>query len=83
VQIFRPKPVSYGFPTDVQQRAAETIDYLMERLPARPLTVKGAQTRSCSLSVLVMETAEQVASVHSAWVIVAQDGQLGRRIWPL
>jgi hypothetical protein len=30
-----------------------------------------------------METAEQVASVHSASVILAQDGQLGRRIWRL
>jgi hypothetical protein len=35
------------------------------------------------LSVLVKETAEQVASVHSASVILAQDGQLGRRIWRL
>ncbi len=45
--------------------------------------VKGAQRRSCSLSVLVKETAEQVASVHSALVILAQDGQLGRRMWRL
>ncbi len=43
--------------------------------------VKGTQTRSWSLSVLVKETAEQVASVHNALVILAQDGQLGQRVW--
>jgi hypothetical protein len=35
------------------------------------------------LPVLVKETAEQVASMHSASVILAQDGQLGRSIWRL
>jgi hypothetical protein len=45
--------------------------------------LKGAQTRSCSLSVLMEEAAEQIASVYSALVILAKDGQLGRRVWRL
>ncbi len=44
---------------------------------SRALDLKGAQTRSCSSPVLVEETAEQVASMHSASVILAEDGQLG------
>jgi hypothetical protein len=46
-------------------------------------SLKGAQTRSCSSPVFVQETAEEVASVHSAPVIRARDGQLGRRRWRL
>jgi len=40
-------------------------------------SLKGAQTRSRSLSVLVEQAAKQVASLHSAAVILAQDGQPG------
>jgi hypothetical protein len=47
------------------------------------LAVKGAQTRSCSMSVLMEEAAEQIASVYNALVILAKDGQLGRRVWQL
>ena len=47
------------------------------------IRLKGAQTRSCSLSVLMEEAAEQIASVYSALVILAKDGQLGRRVWRL
>jgi thioredoxin reductase len=36
--------------------------------------VKGAKTRSCSLSVLMEESAEQVASTHGAPVILGADG---------
>jgi len=43
-------------------------------------SLKGAQTRSCSLSVLMEEAAEQIASVYNALVILAKDGQLGRRV---
>jgi hypothetical protein len=43
--------------------------------------VKGAQTRSCSSPVLVQETAEEVASVHSAPVIRTRNGQVGGRLW--
>jgi hypothetical protein len=48
-----------------------------------PGPLKGAQTRSCSLSVLMEEAAEQVASVYNALVILVQNGQLGRRVWRL
>jgi hypothetical protein len=37
-------------------------------------SVKGAQTRSGSLSVLMEEAAEQIASVDIALVILAKDG---------
>jgi hypothetical protein len=43
--------------------------------------LKGAQTRSCSLSVLVEQAAKQVASLHSAAVILAQDDQPGGWVW--
>jgi hypothetical protein len=43
--------------------------------------LKGAQTRSCCLSVLVEQAAKQVASLHSAAVILAQDGQPGGWVW--
>jgi hypothetical protein len=45
--------------------------------------VKGAQTRSCSLSVLVQQTAEQVAPTHSALLILGVNGQPGGLIWRL
>jgi predicted RNA polymerase sigma factor len=48
-----------------------------------PGPLKGAQTRSCSMSVLMEEAAEQVASVYNALVILVQNGQLGRRVWRL
>jgi hypothetical protein len=48
---------------------------------AAAVIVKGAQTRSCSSPVLVEETAEQVAAMHSAAVILAEDGHLGGRTW--
>jgi len=47
----------------------------------RASRVKGAQTRSCGLSVLVEQAAKQVASLHSAAVILAQDGQPGGWVW--
>jgi hypothetical protein len=39
---------------------------LYVRLAADEQGLKGAQTRSCSLSVLMEEAAEQVASVYNA-----------------
>ena len=39
--------------------------------------VKGAQRRSCSSLVLVQETAEQVASMHDALLILANNGWSG------
>ena len=45
------------------------------------MAVKGAQARSCSLSVLVEQAAKQVASLHTAAVILAQDGQPGGWVW--
>jgi hypothetical protein len=42
-----------------------------EQRADRAKDLKGAQTRSCSLPVLVEQTAEQVASMHSAAVIFA------------
>ena len=41
----------------------------------------GAQSRSCSLPVLVEQTAEEVASAHGASVILARNGQRGERVW--
>jgi hypothetical protein len=46
-------------------------------------TLKGAQTRSCSVSVLMEETAEQVASMHSALLLLANDRQPAGLIWRL
>jgi hypothetical protein len=43
----------------------------LDLLHTPELRVKGAQTRSCSLSVLVEQAAKQVASLHSAAVILA------------
>jgi hypothetical protein len=45
--------------------------------------LKGAQTRSCSVSVLMEETAEQVASMHSALLLLANDRQPAGLIWRL
>lgn len=45
------------------------------------LSVKGAQRRSCSSPVLVQEAAQQVASPHAAWPILASDGYAGRLVW--
>src|SRR5215217_4466427 len=42
---------------------------------ASPRGLKGTQTRSCSLSVLMEEAAEQIASVYNALVILAKDGR--------
>jgi hypothetical protein len=33
------------------------------------------------MSVLMEEAAEQIASVYNALIILAKDGQLGRRVW--
>ena len=49
----------------------------------RPMGLKGAQTRSCSVSVLMEETAEQVASMHSALLLLANDRQAAGLIWRL
>ena len=46
-------------------------------------TVKDAQTRSCSSSVLVQETAEQIASVDSGRLIVTDDTQSRTGHWGL
>jgi hypothetical protein len=46
-------------------------------------SVKGAQTRSCSVSVLMEETAEPVASMHSALLLLANDRQVAGLIWRL
>ncbi|HSO54972.1 MAG TPA: hypothetical protein VL330_20055, partial [Actinomycetes bacterium] len=35
----------------------------------------GAQSRSCSLPVLMKQTAKEVASAHGASVILAKNGQ--------
>jgi hypothetical protein len=61
--------------------SADTVRYY-ERVgllpePGRSAAVKGTPTRSCSLSVLVEQAAKQVASLHTAAVILAQDGQPG------
>jgi hypothetical protein len=46
--------------------------------------LKGAQTRSCRSPVLMEQAAEQVASMHSAGlVILTEDGRPGGRIWGL
>jgi hypothetical protein len=45
--------------------------------------VKGTQTRSCSVPVLMEETAEQVASMHSALLLLANDRQAAGLIWRL
>jgi hypothetical protein len=44
---------------------------------------EGAQTHSCSVSVLMEETAEQVASMHSALLLLANDRQPAGLIWRL
>jgi hypothetical protein len=51
---------------------------------ASPRRVKGAQTCSCSSSVLVQETSEQVASPHGDPPVLTSDGQTGsvRRVKP-
>ena len=43
--------------------------------------LKDAQTRSCSLPVLVEQTAEQVTSKHPALPILADNGQPGGWVW--
>src|SRR4029453_14790673 len=45
--------------------------------------LKGAQTRSCSSLVLVQETTKQVASVHAALLILANNGGSGGWVWRL
>ena len=45
--------------------------------------VKGAQTRSCCLSVLMVEAGEQVASTHAALLVLGVNGQPGGLIWRL
>jgi hypothetical protein len=54
-------------------------------LKARTLfrRVKGAQMRSCSSVVLMEESAEQVASIHSALLLLANDRQPAGLIWRL
>jgi hypothetical protein len=49
----------------------------------QPSRAEGCATRSCSLSVLMEEAAEKVASVYIALIIFPQGGQLGRRLWRL
>jgi hypothetical protein len=47
--------------------------YVWRGLLVQP-TPWGTEMRSCSLSVLVQETAEQVASVDSGWRVAADEG---------
>jgi len=47
---------------------------------SRTNRVWGAQSRSCSLPVLVKQTAEEVASAHGASVILAKNGQPDERV---
>lgn len=49
----------------------------------RSWRVKGAQARSCSVSVLMEETGEQVASMHPALLLLANDRQPAGLIWRL
>ena len=46
-------------------------------------SLKGAQTRSASVSALMEETAEQVASMYSALLLLANDRQAAGLIWRL
>jgi dihydrofolate reductase len=50
---------------------------------ATHISLKGAETCSCSVSVLMEETAEQVASMHSVLVLFANDRQAAGLIWRL
>jgi hypothetical protein len=51
------------------------------RKPEPATGLWGAQSRSCSLPVLVKQTTEEVASAHGASVILAKNGQPGERAW--
>lgn len=46
-------------------------------------SLKGAQTRSCSLPVLVEDPTEEVAAVRLAPMILVEDGEPDARIWRL
>jgi len=57
--------------------------WVLSKLAYLMLCLKGAQTRSCSVSVLMEDTAEQVASMHSALVLLANDRRPAGLIWRL
>jgi hypothetical protein len=61
---------------------SSNISAIQDRRMALP-SLKGAQTRSCSVSVLMEETAEQVASMYSALLLLANDRQAAGLIWRL